>query len=72
MTSEKKNLATEVAEVPAETWLQKAWNSQRENLQIIIIALGLAIVIRALVAEPRFIPSDSMIPTLHVGDRVVV
>jgi len=43
MTSEKKNLGTEVAEIPAETWWQKAWKSQRENLQIVIIALGLAI-----------------------------
>ncbi|MEG4503718.1 signal peptidase I [Microcoleus sp. F8-D3] len=73
MTSEKKNLGTEVAEnSPAESWWQKAWKSSFENLQIVIIALSLAIVIRALVAEPRYIPSDSMVPTLHVGDRVVV
>jgi signal peptidase I len=37
-----------------------------------MIALGLAILIRAFIAEPRFIPSDSMLPTLHIGDRVVV
>ena len=73
MTSEKKNVATEVAvESPTETWWQKAWKSQRENLQIVTIALGLAILIRAFVAEPRFIPSDSMLPTLQIGDRVVV
>lgn len=73
MTSEKKNVATEVAvENPTETWWQKAWKSQRENLQIVTIALGLAILIRAFVAEPRFIPSDSMLPTLQIGDRVVV
>ena len=72
MTSEKNNLGTKVAENPPETWWQKAWKSSFENLQIVIIALSLAIVIRALVAEPRYIPSDSMVPTLHVGDRVVV
>ena len=72
MTSEKNNLGTTVAENPPETWWQKAWKSGFENLQIVIIALSLAIVIRALVAEPRYIPSDSMVPTLHVGDRVVV
>jgi len=72
MTSEKNNLGTKVAENPPETWWQKAWKSGFENLQIVIIALSLAIVIRALVAEPRYIPSDSMVPTLHVGDRVVV
>ncbi len=72
MTSDKDNLNTEVAENKPDTSWQKAWNSQRENLQIVIIALGLAILIRAFIAEPRFIPSDSMLPTLHIGDRVVV
>ncbi len=72
MTSDKNNLTTKVAEIKPESSWQKAWNSQRENLQIVIIALGLAILIRALIAEPRFIPSDSMLPTLHIGDRVVV
>ena len=72
MTSEKNNLGTKVAENPPETWWQKAWKSGFENLQIVIIALSLAIVIRASIAEPRYIPSDSMVPTLHVGDRVVV
>jgi signal peptidase I len=72
MTSEKNNLNTEVVENKPDTSWQKAWNSQRENLQIVIIALGLAILIRAFIAEPRFIPSDSMLPTLDIGDRVVV
>ncbi len=48
------------------------WKQARDNLQIIAIALVLALLIRAFVAEPRYIPSDSMLPTLEVGDRVVV
>jgi signal peptidase I len=50
----------------------KFWQRTRENVQIIAIALALALFIRAFVAEPRFIPSDSMLPTLEVGDRLVV
>jgi signal peptidase I len=48
---------------------RQAW---KENAQILLIAVILAILIRIFVAEPRFIPSDSMVPTLQIGDRIVV
>lgn len=72
MTSKEKSLGTEGAGSPEAGWWVRLWHSQRENLQIIAVALGLALLIRAFVAEPRFIPSDSMVPTLQIGDRVVV
>jgi signal peptidase I len=48
------------------------WRQVWENGQIIAIALLVALVIRTFVAEPRYIPSDSMLPTLEQGDRLVV
>lgn len=48
------------------------WQSQRENIRILAIALVIAIFLRIFVAEPRFIPSNSMEPTLHIGDRILV
>jgi len=56
----------------APNFWQRLWQGQRENAILLSIALTLALAIRLFVAEPRFIPSDSMVPTLEVGDRLVV
>lgn len=84
MPSEKNDLAALKQSsglshlTPEEIKLQETanqptfWQRTRENVQIIAIALALALFIRAFVAEPRYIPSDSMLPTLQVGDRLVV
>jgi signal peptidase I len=44
----------------------------RETTETIFIALALALITRAAVAEPRYIPSESMLPTLKVQDRLIV
>jgi signal peptidase I len=41
-------------------------------LVTIAVALSLTMFVRTSVAEPFSIPSESMMPTLHKGDRVVV
>ncbi len=51
---------------------QKLWQAQKGNLLLIIIALALALLLRVWVAESRYIPSESMEPTLFPGDRIVV
>ncbi len=51
---------------------QPWWKAQKENLKIIAIALLVSFSIRVFIAEPRYIPSDSMYPSLYVGDRIVV
>ncbi len=52
---------------------QSTWKTElRENLLTAVIALVVAFSIRTFVAEPRYIPSDSMLPTLEEGDRIAV
>jgi signal peptidase I len=43
-----------------------------DNLKLVAIALVIAAVVRIFIAEPRFIPSPSMVPSLAVGDRLLV
>jgi signal peptidase I len=38
----------------------------------LVLALAIALVIKTFVAQAFFIPSESMLPTLKVGDRVIV
>ncbi|MGK7928145.1 MAG: signal peptidase I [Spirulina sp.] len=71
MTSPDKNLDEKDKSSTTSqntNWRKTIW----ENLQVVTIALVLVFIIRSFIAEPRYIPSDSMYPTLHVGDRVVV
>ncbi len=46
--------------------------SAAELVGIIAVALGLALAIQAFVVKPYEIPSGSMLPTLHLGQRILV
>lgn len=44
----------------------------RENVEAILVAILLALLIRTFIVQAFKIPSGSMIPTLHVGDHILV
>ena len=50
--------------------MPKPW--WRETIETVFWALILALVLRTFVVQAFWIPSGSMIPTLEVGDRVIV
>ena len=51
---------------------QGAGGSLIELVVIVAVALGVALAIQALLVKPFRIPSESMVPTLEVGQRVLV
>jgi signal peptidase I len=67
-------MTKETVEAPAPSGSKwgELWRSQRDNILTIGVAILLALVIRSFVAESRYIPSPSMVPTLYPGDRIVV
>ena len=79
MTSEDKNLATVNDHQSSQknspsngSNIPNLWQQIQENGLTVVIAIVLAFLIRVFIAEPRYIPSDSMFPTLLQGDRLVI
>jgi len=58
-------VAAKAVEKPSKSFL-------RENLEIVILALVLALFIRTFIGQAFKIPSGSMEPTLMVGDHIMV
>jgi signal peptidase I len=58
-------------EQPAKT-KAKGKSAIREIFESVAIAILLAILIRMFVFQPFYIPSESMVPSLQVGDRIIV
>ena len=54
------------------TLAEKSWKSMIEWVGIIVVALLAAVLLKTFLVQAFFIPSESMEPTLHIGDRVLV
>ena len=50
----------------------KVENPWMETVKTIALSAILALGIRTLVAEARYIPSGSMLPTLQINDRLII
>ncbi|HEY9901805.1 MAG TPA: signal peptidase I [Candidatus Sericytochromatia bacterium] len=57
---------------PEKQPLQKVENPWIEGLKTIALSAILALGIRNFVAEARYIPSGSMLPTLQINDRLII
>jgi signal peptidase I len=56
----------------AKTEKSSGTGSLLELVMIVAVALGLALGIQAFLVKPYRIPSESMVPTLEIGQRVLV
>ena len=57
---------------PGPSGPRQVLSAVRETVQLVVVALLLAFIIKSVAMQAFYIPSGSMLETLQVGDRVLV
>ncbi len=68
-TSSENNLSENHSETKRAKRAKSGW---RDTVETVIGAILIALITRGAVAEPRYIPSGSMLPTLEINDRLII
>ena len=74
-SNETTNISNEINMInnnPTPSFKDKVKAFIKETVELIVITLILLIIIRQGFVEARYIPSESMVPTLKVNDRLIV
>ena len=66
---DQNNMSNENLNSPQKN---KLFSFIKETVELIVVTLVLLIVIRQGFIEARYIPSESMVPTLKINDRLIV
>jgi signal peptidase I len=67
-----ERLMAALPQVQRQTLKRNLLYTVRETLEVVVTVLLMVILIKQGLGEFRLIPSESMLPTLQVGDRIVV
>jgi len=51
---------------------KKNWKNIKETIFMVVSSLSFALMARTAIAEPRYIPSESMTPGLQIEDRLLI
>jgi signal peptidase I len=68
----ERPLSVDEEHAPAHRGMSRSTRSAIEWVAVIVGALVVALVVKTFLIQAFYIPSESMVPTLQVGDRVLV